>query len=142
MNPTIFGSLYEIFWIPAPLFLQLGLILVLFITWQAIEWKTYDREAIDTGQLNLDDLDDEEIPITEIQNQPPPPPPPPPVVIILQNHRFKHAYIKPFGKVKTQIMVCHVFGAVGTFSRDLFPYIPQRHPGIGIFELQETRVDL
>ncbi len=66
------------------LFLQLGLILVLFITWQAIEWKTYDRDAIDFGQLNLDDLDDEEIPITEIQNQPPPPPPPPPAPEIIE----------------------------------------------------------
>jgi len=66
------------------LFLQLGLILVLFITWQAIEWKTYDREAIDTGQLNLDDLDEEEIPITEIQNTPPPPPPPPPAPEIIE----------------------------------------------------------
>lgn len=66
------------------LFLQLGLILVLFITWQAIEWKSYDREAIDMGQLNLDDLDEEEIPITEIQNQPPPPPPPPPAPEIIE----------------------------------------------------------
>jgi len=59
-------------------FLQLGLILVLLITWRAIEWKTYDKEAIDVGQLSMDDLDDEEIPITEMQNTPPPPPPPPP----------------------------------------------------------------
>lgn len=66
------------------LFLQLGLILVLFVTWQAIEWKTYDRDAIDMGQLNLDDLDDEEIPITEIQNTPPPPPPPPPAPEIIE----------------------------------------------------------
>jgi len=66
------------------LFLQLGLILVLFITWQAIEWKTYDRDAMDIGELNLDDLDDEEIPITEIQNQPPPPPPPPPAPEIIE----------------------------------------------------------
>ncbi len=66
------------------LFLQLGLILVLFITWQAIEWKTYDRDDIDTGQLNLDELDDEEIPITEIQNTPPPPPPPPPAPEIIE----------------------------------------------------------
>jgi protein TonB len=66
------------------LFLQLGLILVLFITWQAIEWKTYDRDAIDQGQLNLDELDDEEIPITEIQNIPPPPPPPPPAPEIIE----------------------------------------------------------
>src|SRR5690606_38187191 len=66
------------------LFLQLGLILVLFLTWQAIEWKTYDRSDIDLGQLNLDDLDDEEIPITEIQNMPPPPPPPPPAPEIIE----------------------------------------------------------
>ncbi len=66
------------------LFLQLGLILVLLITWQAIEWKTYDRSDIDTGQLNLDDLDDEEIPITEILNTPPPPPPPPPAPEIIE----------------------------------------------------------
>ncbi|WP_372917833.1 energy transducer TonB [Salegentibacter sp.] len=66
------------------LFLQLGLILVLFVTWQAIEWKTYDKDAIDTGQLDLDDLDDEEIPITEMQNTPPPPPPPPPAPEVIE----------------------------------------------------------
>ncbi len=66
------------------LFLQLGLILVLFVTWQAIEWKTYDKEDIDTGQVNMDDLDDEEIPITEMQNTPPPPPPPPPAPEIIE----------------------------------------------------------
>ena len=59
------------------LFLQLGLILVLFITYVAIEWKTYDRTAYDAGQLNLGDLDEEDIPITEILATPPPPPPPP-----------------------------------------------------------------
>lgn len=66
------------------LFLQLGLILVLFVTWQAIEWKTYDRDDIDQGQLDLDDLDDEEIPITELLNTPPPPPPPPPAPEIIE----------------------------------------------------------
>ena len=66
------------------LFLQLGLVLVLLITWRAIEWKTYDKEAIDTGQLDMDDLDDEEIPITEMQNTPPPPPPPPPAPEVIE----------------------------------------------------------
>ncbi|TDN95604.1 protein TonB [Salegentibacter sp. 24] len=65
-------------------FLQLGLILVLLITWRAIEWKTYDKEAIDTGQLNMDELDEEVIPITEMQNTPPPPPPPPPAPEIIE----------------------------------------------------------
>lgn len=60
------------------LFLQIGLILVLLIAWRAIEHKTYDRSAIDIGQVNMDELDDEDIPITEQLNTPPPPPPPPP----------------------------------------------------------------
>lgn len=60
------------------LFLQLGLILVLLITWRAIEYKNYDAEKIDIGQVNMDQLDEEDVPITEMQNTPPPPPPPPP----------------------------------------------------------------
>ncbi|MCK8522438.1 energy transducer TonB [Aquimarina sp. D1M17] len=60
------------------LFLQLGLILVLFITWRGIEWKTYDRSNIDIGQVNLDELEEEDVPITQNLNTPPPPPPPPP----------------------------------------------------------------
>jgi protein TonB len=66
------------------LFLQLGLIVVLFLTWQAIEWKTYDPEAIDIGQVNMDALDEEDVPITEMQNTPPPPPPPPPAPEIIE----------------------------------------------------------
>ena len=66
------------------LFLQLGLILVLFVTWQAIEWKTYEKSDIDTGMVQMDQLEDEEIPITEMQNTPPPPPPPPPAPEVIE----------------------------------------------------------
>ncbi len=59
------------------LFLQLGLVAVLLITYITIEWKTYDKTDIDIGLLNADD-DDEEIPIVELNTPPPPPPPPPP----------------------------------------------------------------
>jgi protein TonB len=55
----------------------IGLAVVLFISWQAIEWKTYKR-TYDYEALNVDDDDDEEIPITEQIKVPPPPPPPPP----------------------------------------------------------------
>lgn len=65
------------------LFLQLGLVLVLFITWQGIEWKTYDRSNIDIGQVNLDELEEEDVPITQNLNTPPPPPPPPPAPEII-----------------------------------------------------------
>ena len=59
------------------LYFVIGLAVVLFISWQAIEWKTYKR-TYDYEALNVDEDDDEEIPITEQIKVPPPPPPPPP----------------------------------------------------------------
>ena len=59
------------------LFLQLGLIAVLLVTYVTVEWKTYDKSDINLAQLNVDDLD-EDIPIVELNTPPPPPPPPPP----------------------------------------------------------------
>ena len=60
------------------LFFQIGLILILALTYGAIEWKTYEKKAIDIGQLDMDDVLEEDIPITELNTPPPPPPPPPP----------------------------------------------------------------
>ena len=66
------------------LYFVIGLAVVLFISWQAIEWKTYKR-TYDYEALNVDDDDDEEIPITEqIKVPPPPPPPPPPATEIIE----------------------------------------------------------
>jgi len=59
------------------LYFAIGLALMLFLANYAINYKTYDKSNLDIGQLNLDDLDDEEIPITEQIQTPPPPPPPP-----------------------------------------------------------------
>ncbi len=59
------------------LYLAVGLVLMLFISYQAINHKTYDKSAIDIGQLNLDEELVEEIPITQQLQTPPPPPPPP-----------------------------------------------------------------
>ena len=43
------------------LYFAVGLTLMLFVTYQAINYKTYDKSDIDIGQLNLDDeLDMEE----------------------------------------------------------------------------------
>ena len=60
------------------LFFQLGLILILGLSYMAIEWKTYEKKAIDIGQLQMDDMIEEDVPITELNTPPPPPPPPPP----------------------------------------------------------------
>ena len=59
-------------------YFAVGLALMLFVTYSTLNYKTYDKDDIDIGMVNMDDLDDEEIPITE-QIQTPPPPPPPPV---------------------------------------------------------------
>ncbi|MEM6517463.1 MAG: energy transducer TonB [Bacteroidota bacterium] len=62
------------------LYFAVGLALMMTLTYLTINYKTYEKEDIDIGQLNLDDLEDEEIPITQQEIIPPPPPPPPPKV--------------------------------------------------------------
>lgn len=59
------------------IFFALGLALMVFISYGAINYKIYDKSALGIDKLNLDELDEEEVPITE-QIVPPPPPPPPP----------------------------------------------------------------
>ncbi|MCT8339696.1 energy transducer TonB [Flavobacteriaceae bacterium TK19130] len=66
------------------LFFQIGMIVMLFLAWQAIEWKTYDRDAIDTGMVDVGDELEEEVPITQQLTPPPPPPPPPPAPEVIE----------------------------------------------------------
>ena len=63
------------------LFFQIGLVITLVIILGAFEWKSYDKVVYNLGQLNLDDLEEEIIPITKQEVKPPPPPPPPPEII-------------------------------------------------------------
>lgn len=66
------------------LYLQVGLVLMLFIAWRAIEWKTYDRSNIDIGMVNMDQMFEEEIPVVDLATPPPPPPPPPAAPEVLE----------------------------------------------------------
>lgn len=54
-----------------------GLVVSLFIVYSMINWKFYDVQAADLGELVVEEEEEDIIPITE-QNTPPPPPPPPP----------------------------------------------------------------
>jgi protein TonB len=63
------------------LFFQIGLVAALLIVLVAFEWKSYEKVEYNLGQLNLDDMEEEIIPITQQEEKPPPPPPPPPEVI-------------------------------------------------------------
>ncbi len=65
------------------LFFQIGLVVTLVIVLGAFEWKSYEKVDYNLGQLNLDDLEEEIIPITKQEKNPPPPPPPPPEVIVI-----------------------------------------------------------
>lgn len=80
------------------LFLQIGLIIMLLVSWQAIEWKTYEKSQIDIGQLDVDDDLMEEIPVTQQLTPPPPPPPPPPapdvIDIIEDDSKVEETVIK------------------------------------------------
>ena len=66
------------------LYFAIGLAVILFISWRAIELKTYDKSGYGYESLNIDDDDDEEVPITEQIKTPPPPPPPPPAPEIIE----------------------------------------------------------
>ncbi|MEN8856447.1 MAG: energy transducer TonB [Flavobacteriaceae bacterium] len=60
------------------LFMQLGLVLALFVTYVAIEKKTFDRQFGDLGDVSMNADMEEEIPITErIEPEIPKTPPPP-----------------------------------------------------------------
>jgi len=65
------------------LYFVVGLSLILLITWRAIEWKTYSK-IYGYEALNVDEDDDEDIPITEQIKVPPPPPPPPPAPEVIE----------------------------------------------------------
>jgi len=54
-----------------------GLVLSLFIVYAIVNWKFYDVQASQLGELVVEDEEEDIIPITQ-QNTPPPPPPPPP----------------------------------------------------------------
>jgi len=73
------------------LFMQLGLVLALFVTYVAIENKTYDKEYGDLGMANMaSDVEDETI---ELQIEPPkpkpntPPPPAPVKVEVVEDEK-------------------------------------------------------
>ena len=56
------------------LYFVIGLCLILFISWHAIEWKTYEKSVFDYESLTVQEEEEEEIPIINQPDLPPPPP--------------------------------------------------------------------
>lgn len=61
------------------LYFAIGLNIMLFISWQALEYKTYEKRDVVLDVLSMEEVVEEEIPLLSL-NTPPPPPPPAAVV--------------------------------------------------------------
>ena len=72
------------------IFMQIGLVLALFITYAAIEKKTYDRSIGDLGSVVMAQEMEEEIPITmkpEVVTPKTPPPPTPEKIEVVEDEK-------------------------------------------------------
>ncbi|EIJ38723.1 energy transducer TonB [Galbibacter orientalis] len=58
------------------LYFAIGLAIISFVCWQAIEWKKYDKVEAFNYTMDVDEQLEEEVPLTEQIKTPPPPPPP------------------------------------------------------------------
>lgn len=58
------------------LYFVIGLTIVLFLTWRALEFKVYEKEDFVVEAMNVAEDIKEDVPVTEHIKTPPPPPPP------------------------------------------------------------------
>lgn len=80
------------------LFMQIGLVLALFVTYVAIEQKTYDKTYGDLGTVSMNAEMEEEIPITErieqVQPKTPPPPTPEKIEVVEDEKEIEETVIE------------------------------------------------
>lgn len=62
------------------IYFAIGLNLMLLLSWQVLEYKTYEYDDVDIGIVDMQSEFEEEIPI--INTELPPPPPPPPAAVV------------------------------------------------------------
>lgn len=66
------------------IFFQIGLIVMLGISYLAIEWHFDSRPAVDLQQLDMETERIVDVPVTELREKLPPPPPPPPAPEVIE----------------------------------------------------------
>lgn len=80
------------------IFLQIGLVLALFITYAAIEKKTYDKIVSDLGVVTMNAQMEEDIPITErvepVKPKTPPPPTPEKIEVVEDEKEVEETVIE------------------------------------------------
>ena len=57
------------------LYFAMGLSVMLFFSWQLLEYKTYDKEEVAIDVVDMEQEFEEEIPVINVNTPPPPPPP-------------------------------------------------------------------
>ena len=67
------------------IFLQIGIIITLVGVLVAFEWRQYERPEYDLGTLDMDFIEEEEIPITRPEEPPPPEPEPSTDIVIVDD---------------------------------------------------------
>lgn len=60
------------------IFFQIGMIIMLGLTYVALEWNFEPGEDLDLLTVKVTDIEQEDVPVTQLNTPPPPPPPPPP----------------------------------------------------------------
>lgn len=71
-----------------PLFFALGLSLMMFLSYTAINWKVYEKNDIEGDTLNVENIEIEEdfsIPPPPPPEKKPPPPPPPEIIEVIED---------------------------------------------------------
>lgn len=131
------------------LFLEIGLVISLFIMWGAFEWKTYDKSDLDLGKVSLR-LDDEEVIITERPlDQPPPPPPPaaPPEQIILADdeEEIEEMVVQSAETSSNEVITVQEVVAVQEEVEEVVPFavieVKPVYPGCERFKDKQDRLE-
>ena len=90
------------------LFIQLGLVLALFVTYVAMENKTYDKVINAFGDASMQDELEEDIPITEriepVKPKAPPPPAPEKIEIVEDEKEVEETVIESTETDETEIV--------------------------------------
>ncbi len=103
------------------LYFAIGLALILFISWQDIEWKTYEKTGYAYESLNVEDHDDEEVPITE-QIKTPPPPAPEVIEIVEDENEVEETVIESTETDQEEIVEVNDIEVEDEFDDDPVPF--------------------
>lgn len=91
------------------IFMQIGLVLALFVTYAAIEQKTYDKTYGDLAVVDMNAEMEEEIPITErpepVKPKTPPPPTPEKIEVVEDEKEIEETVIESTETDETEAVV-------------------------------------